>query len=314
LDDYFTHTSWGLMESDLIDFDALALAQGRADDHQIALPMLRNAPVLYLNQTWAEELGFTGNPQTFADFSAIACAAQAALLADTGNNGTGGWIISTDENAVLSWLSAYGFDDLSPADGTFRFDVPEAEEAMTDLWTLTSQGCAWLSRQPAPYDYFATRRAVLFSGTLRDVDTVQRALDLAGSSDEWVLLPYPGVQTSPALVQGSPEEQLAGWLFISWLMESKNQALLSISTHSLPVRESALPWMQVYFEKFPQWRMALEESHPGESLPLHPNWMSAGNLLEDAAWQLFQPYTRVEEIPLILQQLDAMIAEYENRE
>jgi hypothetical protein len=329
LDDYLAHPEWGAAQVDPAQFDALALAQGvTPGGARIALPLLRSAPVLYLNRTWAEELGFAvdgTDPAAFsaADFSAIACAAYQALLDDDepANNGTGGWVISLDENNMLSWLRAYGYTDLAPQDGLFRFNTPQSEAAFNALWSLNNQSCAWTSRQPTPYDYFATRRAVLFSGTLRDVDLVRRALEQAGNADQFVILPYPGPQGSPAqlwessgiaLLQGTAEEQLAGWVFITWLLESRQLALLSISTHSMPVHAGALPWMQVYFDDYPQWAALQDWPLPAESLPQHTNWMTAGNVLEDAAWQLFQSYTRAEDIPLILEQLDALIAAYES--
>ena len=46
-------------------------------------------------------------------------------------------------------------------------------------------------------------------------------------------------------------------------------------------------------------------------MPSVTGWGQARRVLEDATWQLYQPYTRQEDIPTILVQLDAMLKELE---
>lgn len=323
LDDYLQKPGLGFGVDDLADVDALALQQSTIAGELYSLPLLRNAPVLFYNHTWAQELGFDAPPATLAEFSEQACAAQAALLADADpeNDYTGGWIVNYDENTLLSWLAVFGVTDVYGTGEAPVFNTPAAEEAFAWLWQLNNSGCAWSSRQPTPYDYFATRRALLFSAALRDTVWVEGALNLNGSGDEWRMLPYPAIddaQTSAllwdssaaAVVRAEPEQQLAGWLFAAWLLEGKNQAVLAISTNSFPARESAWTWLDVYSRYHPQWAQAREWMVEQVSVPLASSWLTAGNLLEDAGWQLFQPYTTQDQIPFLLETLDNMIEEF----
>ncbi|HET59884.1 MAG TPA: extracellular solute-binding protein, partial [Chloroflexi bacterium] len=115
---YVRHAQWGWDEEMLSSLDAFALTQHQdADSSQLSMPLNWQANVLFYNQGWARELGFDQAPATFAAFQAQACAAKDALLADDtrANDGTGGYIASRDADALLSWLAAFGYDDLPDA-------------------------------------------------------------------------------------------------------------------------------------------------------------------------------------------------------
>ncbi len=317
---YLTHSEWGFDEESLAQFDEFALEQTQNEGMQTAMPLVRSASVLYYNKSWAQELGYDSVPTTLKALREQACTAQQSLLEDNDkeNDGTGGWIINLDDSVILSWLAAYGEREFSTADGEYIFQSTASEETFNALWQMNAENCAWTSRDPLPYEYFATRRALIYSGSVRDTYWQERAMIQSGSQDEWVLLPYPAESGAPILIwdvsaaviiESSPEEQLASWLFLQSLLSDKNQALLSISTNSLPVREDAWRWMEVTLRNHPEWAEVRGMNAEAVSVPLHPDWMIAGCLLEDAAWQLFQPFTTEEDIPLILQTLDDMILE-----
>ena len=320
VDAYLTHSEWGFDEESLAQFHAFAHGQTQNEGIQTAMPLVRSASVLYYNMSWAQELGYDSVPTTLKALREQACAAQQSLLEDDDkeNDGTGGWIINLDESVILSWLAAYGEQDFNAADGEAIFQTAAAEKAFNMLWQMNADDCAWTSRDPLPYEYFATRRALIYSGSVRDTYWQERAMAQSGSQDEWTLLPYPSESGAPILIwdasaaviiESSPEEQLASWLFLQSLLSDKNQALLSISTNSLPVREDAWRWMEVTLRNHPEWTEVRGMNAEAVSVPLYPDWMIAGCLLEDAAWQLFQPFTTGEEIPMILQTLDDMIME-----
>ena len=317
---YLNHSEWGFDEDSLAQFDAFALEQTQNEGVQTAMPLVRSTSVLYYNKSWAQELGYDSVPTTLKAFREQACAAQQSLLEDDDkeNDGTGGWIINLDESVMLSWLAAYGEQNFSTADGEYAFQSTASEEVFNALWQMNAENCAWTSRDPLPYEYFATRRALIYSGSVRDTYWQERAMIQSGSQDEWVLLPYPAESGAPILIwdasavviiESSPEEQLAGWLFLQSLLSDKNQALLSISPNSLPVREDAWRWMEVTLRNHPEWAEVRRMNAEAVSVPLHPDWLIAGCLLEDAAWQLFQPFTTEEDVPLILEMLDSMIEE-----
>lgn len=317
VDGYLQYPDWQWSADDL---DAFVLAQHQSQDgQQLSLPLNWYASVLFYNQTWAQELGLNRMPGDLTTFETQACAAKEALLMDDTieNDGTGGYIINREANTLLSWLAAFGYEGV-PDTAEYDFSTAEVEEAFTALWELSNAGCAWQSRVPTPYDYFAERNALFYAGSTRDIFWQERAMENAGSSDEWIVMPYPSTNgDSPLLVDGSgvaivattPEEQLASWFFLQTLLEARNQALMAIASSSMPVRDSAWEWMEVYANAHPQWASVWEWETPRISVPTRADWGIAGNVLEDAAWELYQPFTTVERIPSLLEQLDAMIIE-----
>lgn len=319
---YLRHAQWGWEAEMLGGYDAFVLAQHQdADGRQLSMPLSWQASVLFYNQGWARELGFNEAPATFEVFQAQACAAKDALLADDirENDGTGGYIASRDADALLSWLAAFGYDDLPVAPGdAYKFATREGEDAFSALRQMTDDGCTWVSRLPTPYDYFAERMALFYSGSTRDILLQEQAMAFAGNDDDWIVLPYPAVEgqspllvngSGAAIVAGSPQEQIAAWLYLNYLLEPRNQALLAIASGGYPVQESAAPWLEVYANQHQPWGLPFAWMNPRFSPPLFHNWLTAGNVLADAGWELYQSFTTVERVPAILEMLDSMIAE-----
>jgi len=319
---YLRHAQWGWDAEMLAGLDAFVLTQHQNPaGTQLSMPLSWQANVLFYNQGWARELGFEEAPATFADFQAQACAAQEALLADDDrdNDGTGGYIASRDADALLSWLAAFGYDDLPEAPGdAYQFATREGEASFTALRQMTDDGCAWVSRLPTPYDYFAERMALFYSGSTRDIFVQEQAMAFTGNEDDWIVLPYPAAEgDSPllvngngaAIVAGSPPEQMAAWLYLNYLLEARNQALFAIASGSYPVQQGAWTWLEVYANQHQPWGLPPAWMNPRFSPPLFHNWLVVGNVLADAGWELYQPFTTVERVPAILEMLDSMIAE-----
>ena len=316
--DYIKYPAWNW---DADEVDAFILAQHQdGNGNQISLPLNWYANVLFYNQTWAQELNQNRTPTDMGTFEMQACAAKDALLNydDRDNDGTGGYIINRDADALLGWLNIYGYDISTDPDEAYQFSTDEAEEAFTALWELSDAGCAWQSRVLNPYDYFAERKAIFYAGSTRDIFWQERAMQNTGNSDEWTVIPYPSANgaapllvdsTGAAIVAAAPEEQLASWLFLQTLTNSRNQALIAIAASSMPVRESAWEWLEIYAAAHPQWALVHEWENERISVPTRSDWLQASNVLEDAAWELYQPFTTQERIPTLLEQLDAMIAE-----
>ncbi len=101
---------------------------------RLGLPAYRIGYYLFYNRSWARDLGFEERPQTSQEFRAQACAAAKANLADdvTKNNGTGGWVFSTDSLAMLSWLKAFTGENLN-ANDAINFQAEGAQTAMEYL-------------------------------------------------------------------------------------------------------------------------------------------------------------------------------------
>ncbi len=323
LSGYISDPAVGLTAQDRADFLPAFWTLGLADGKQVGIPALGSMQVLFYNQTWAQAMGFSHPPATSAEFQQQAC--QAALVnrqdATIENDGTGGWLVSSDEMTMLGWLAAFGATVAPPGGSAYTFNTPAAAAAFTFLKGLVSQNCAWLGLNPLPYGYFASREALFYSGSLEDIPPQLAASTQAGSKDAWTVIPMPGNAGSPAVIMSgqtynilasSQARQLAAWLFIRWMDAPEQQAQLVRTAGDYPLRASEYSLLSDYFRDHPQWAAALPFSAYAHTPPALASWLQVSGVLEDASAQLFQPETTPDQIPAILAQMDSMAVELEH--
>lgn len=321
LNDYIHDPDWGLTKAETADIPLGFLKQDQVLNRQLGIPTQRVSQVIFYNQTWAEELGFKSSPASATDFEKLACAAAQANLkdADKENDGTGGWIVNTDAETMLAWMTVFGLQN--PGDfgrNGYVFNNQNFRDAFSFFKTLYDRGCAWSGRIPTPYDYFATRNALFYSGTLEDIIPQTTAMQHYNNSDQWIILPYPSVGQKPtiltsgysyAIIVGTPEQQLASWLLIKWLINPENQASLTRAGGAWPASVTAIENLGDFREKYPQWAQSLAWIPISQPAPGSVTWITVRNIFSDAAWQIFQTNTKPESVTEILKQLDATIQE-----
>jgi ABC-type glycerol-3-phosphate transport system substrate-binding protein len=320
LNDYVADAVWGLNPQERADFPRSFWDQGEVDGFRYGIPALQSPQVLFYNAAWGRALGFAHPPESVTEFEAQVCAAAAANRADAdrANDGTGGWIVNTDPLAQLAWLYSFGFDPLVEGE-TIRFNRAAARELFSFFRHLYDRNCIWDARLPEPYEYFATRRALLYSGTLYDLATQTSADRRFGNTDEWIILPYPPsgdgrpvVLTSGlayAVFAADAREQMAAWLFLRWMSLSRNQAMLAQISGGWPASVQAISELEAYRAENPAWDNSLLWIPLAQPAPVLPEWRLARSVLSDAAWQLFQANIKPEDIPDLLAVLDATVAD-----
>lgn len=318
LDGYQASPTWGLTGEELEDRIEAAWQLGQSDSSQYGIPAAMDAQFLFYNLTWGLELGFNAPPQTRADFLLQSCKANKANNEDglRENNGTGGWLIPPGSNGLLAWLVAAGYP--LPAGGPYTFDTPEARSVLDYLKNLEVKGCAWLGKADTPYEYFSKRYALMVSGSLSEVAAQRAALSQAGLADQWVLIPYPDQSgDKPTLVTGSSyfvipsdaSHQMAAWIFLHWMDEPTQQLRLLQVSGGWPTYSSAAEAYAAEFESDLAYSYVLNAMMTIRPVPHTADWSIARRLFEDAAWQLFQPETRSDQIPTLLAELDETIRE-----
>ena len=133
-----------------------------------------------------------------------------------------------------------------------------------------------------------------------------------------MVIGYPSPSAEPALdVYGfsyvlfdkTPREQLAGWLFIKWLLESENIARLVDATSTFPIRESALDHLGDLRERLPQWVTATGLLRSARHEPQDASWATIRWALSDASRQLFLYYFTSEQVDELLEFLDKTVLE-----
>jgi ABC-type glycerol-3-phosphate transport system substrate-binding protein len=197
----------------------------------------------------------------------------------------------------------------------------QAQEGLSALQQLVADNCAWLGKETEPYLYFATRKALFYSGSTADLFEQAKAMSQAGSEDEWTVIPYPDSADHPLVLESGPSyfiftgdanKELAAWLFIRWLIQPEQQIKLDQASWSIPVSQALRSDPARVGITSPQWETAVQLSAVAEEGPSSSTWYLARNVLSDAFRQVFQPETKEEDLPLLLQQLDSTIQDVAN--
>lgn len=328
---YVQDPVWGLTEQAQQAFLPVFWQHEVLDGRRLAVPAQRSGQMLYYNQSWARELGFENPPQTALEFERQACAAARANNADANseNDGTGGWIISTDYSATLGWIFAFGGEIYRESSAAYRFDTPAVQEAFTFLRELYDRGCAWLPEyQPSEAD-FAQRLGLFAAGSVTGIPFQQEAFEQAGSDDDWTVIPFPGSADEPAItvygtsyvvLPSTPQKQLAAWLFIKWLLTPENQVQIVQTSGSFPLTTGAFlsqvkgsESMLNYEQAHPVWSQALGLLEFARPEPPLASWELVRWSVFDAATQLYRSYFSVDQVPQLTQLLDDTAAELNRR-
>ncbi|KAF0111679.1 MAG: hypothetical protein FD147_690 [Chloroflexi bacterium] len=324
LNPYVLSSKYGLNEAERNDFLPAFWDEDVVDGKRYGIPAQRTAAVIFYNVTWASETSFSENPETTTDFRKQVCAANASMKTDNdrSNDALGGWIVNTQAITMMSWFNS--FDAIPTAKSVEKFESEKYAQAFEYLYHLQKDSCAWQSRIPQPYDYFANRQTLAYSGVMQDIMKQSAAFERSDNKDKWVILAYPSIGEygdqriisegpSYTIVKSDSEQQLAAWLFIRWMASPAHQARLLQTSGTLPLGSKVLSLLSDFRSTYPQWN---------EVIPLLPvikpaapqaNMETVKMVLEDAGWQLFRTEFKADQIPALLTQLDETINELTGR-
>ncbi len=322
---YVSDPAWGMNPDEQSDFYPNVWDQGLVNGKRYSIPGYRLTQLLYYNETWAKELGYPNPPNTPDDFSQQACAGAQSNLNDeiASNNGTGGWMISTEATTMLGWIYAFGGQILrTPNTGkiesVYQFHSPATEQAFVFLREMFDSGCAFQNQNQDIGAALSQRIALFASGSVAEIPKINEAFLENGSEDDWKVLAFPSPDKEPALgifgpdyyiLESSPEQQLGAWIFIRWLTQPENSAQLIKTTGALPVRKSTLEKLHGYQVQHSQWADAAGLLEYGIGEPAYASWGAVRRAIGDATTQLYRPYFSVELVPGLLDYLDLFAAE-----
>lgn len=322
LNAYVYSANYGFTEEQVNDFREVFWNENLIEGMLYGIPAQETASVLFYNATLAEELGYTQVPLTTTAFRLQNCAANAAFRKDNdrSNDGVGGWIISDNASVLFNWMKS--FDTLNLSQPLEEFSSTGVESPFTYLYNLQKEACAWDSRLPEPYDYFATRQALTYSGTLQDILPQYEAFTRSGMADDWHVILYPSRDNPTLITEGlsfgvfesNDEKQLAAWLFIRWMSKPENQARLLKITGTFPLGTEVMSQMTDFKESYPQWNEAVSLLPFASTLPAQGNSGIIRMVLSDAGNYLFRSEFTLEQIPVLIDDLDATIKELAERQ
>jgi ABC-type glycerol-3-phosphate transport system substrate-binding protein len=288
--------------------------QDHVDGKRLGIPAQRTARFLLWNETWAGEIGFSSAPDAPDDFKQQACRAQQAMLKDAvpQNDFMGGWYVDTEPMTAYAWLLAFEGGVLDGS--SYRFLTPNNIEALKFLRELSESLCAWQAVDIDPFKAFANREAMFVTASLEDLPDVARAFATANSTDDWKVISFPGANEDALVVYGSsyvilkstPQEQLAAWLFIKWMLENEQDARMVEATHLFPIRTSSVDLLGDYELTHPQWAQAIQLLPQGEIQPQLASWRQVKTVIGDGFTHMYRVNVPSGQVPAILAQMESI--------
>jgi multiple sugar transport system substrate-binding protein/sn-glycerol 3-phosphate transport system substrate-binding protein len=320
LDEYLYDPVYGLTEEEVADFfDAAYMGPVMDDGTRVGFPLSLSGNVMYCNDTWAKELGFGSAPTTAAEFKEQVCAASAANNADDNpdNDSTGGLVMYVGASNVASWIYAFG-DDMMADDGSgYEFNTPEIQAVAAFLKDLWDEGCAF-ETESYPNPEFATRKALFTMSSTVGIPYQLSAFEAeeAFADDEWVFVPFIGAEGGEAvnafsqsigLVNITPEQNMAAWLFLKYMSNPETQATWILGSAYYPTRQSVPPMLTDYAAANPQWDTGLLLLKVGQAEPARSSWATVRREVQNTFSAILQ--SDPDQIVHLLEELDAIAAE-----
>lgn len=309
LTEYVKDPQYGFTNDDTRDFPSAFWNQDSFGGKRLGVPAERSARFLLYDVSWALQLGFDAAPANADDFRQQACRAHQSMLTDDdkSNDGQGGWLVDTNSMTALSWLMAFGGGVLEGND--YRFLTPKNIAAFTFVKQLYDDGCAWTAGPDADLPTaFANRKALFATASLEDLSDYTRAMGVAANADQWTVLSFPGdVQTglvvygsSYIVLKSTPEQQLASWLFVRWMLSPENQKKWVEVTGLFPLRNSEMDLLGDYKNSHPQWAAAVDLLPQAQIQPQLASWRKVRVMLGDGFDAMFRVNTPAGEVAKIL--------------
>lgn len=292
--------TYGLSDEEMADFYQSFLevsVNPLFDNQRLGFPPNRSMEVLYYNQTWLEELGFSGPPTTPEQFKEMACAAAAEK-----GDGTGGYILRDDASAMAAWTMAFGGDVLTE-DGTgYVYNGQATIDAMTFLKEMHDEGCAFLFTEGFPNPQFAARNAIFTQGSSSGIPFYQGDVNTAATErgtdpDVWGVAAIPHTTDEPVqnvyggdvmITKTTPEQEVAAWLFVKWFTSPEIQARWSEISGYFPTRASATEFLSDYLAERPQYAQAVELLPYGAYEPQFVSYQAVRDQAEQAFNEIMQ--------------------------
>ncbi|HET90648.1 MAG TPA: extracellular solute-binding protein [Chloroflexi bacterium] len=268
LDPYVESEMWGYSQQELDDFFPIALGADILPQFEARYgwPPYKSMEVMYYNEDWLGELGYTEPPNTWDEFAEMACAAaQQPFSGATGEGSSYGYVYSIDASRFATFVFSRGGNIINENGTGYAFNNDPGLEALLFLKDLVDQGCA--AEQTERYgdqSDFGAGRSLFTISSISGLPYYKTAVD-EGAGFNWSVNPPPHTTSEPrmniygasqSIFVSTPEEQLAAWLFIKWMSEPEQQATWASGTGYFPTRDSAAEMLSAYFEEHPTYRKA----------------------------------------------------------
>jgi ABC-type glycerol-3-phosphate transport system substrate-binding protein len=298
------------------------------DSVRPGLPFTQTIQVIYYNQSWAEELGFSSPPGDEKDLQEQACSAAAdRQISERSDIRATGILLSPEAANITSQIHAYDGSFINAEENEYLFSSPEVLQVAEDWRDLILEGCGMaVNGYPDPmagelaFEQFNRRETLMLVGSSQMMGHIKTAANQTGRADVWEMLPFLGPEggkavsseiQSAVIFHTTPAEELASWLFLKFLASPDVQADWVQYSKYYPTRKSSLSYLRDFRADNPHWSQGLNLLKYGIALPLDPSWntvkLSVGDAFEEI---LIDGTLSIEDQLAALDQLAAELREY----
>lgn len=284
LDEFYNDPEYGMTEDDLAVLDQGILDEFRPafapfNGQMVGMPVGVSSVVMSVNMDMMAELGFDGAPETLEQFRDVACAANELTTADGGD--VQGFPIRISSGDMYSFVVSNGGDWFDYENNRYDATGEKSIEVLQFFQDLYNDGCGYVPEgsydNTADFAYGLNPMAV---GSSVGVPFINNDIAESGSGIEaWVNTTTPWAEGSRAMqvssrgvaiIQGTPEQDLAAWRFIKfWATDPEAQIAWIESAQYLPYNSAT--------------RAALSD----DFLSANPQFSSVNSIMNDPDVNLF---------------------------
>lgn len=240
---YIENATVGWSQDELNDIVEVFRQANNWDGHYYGMPFNKSTRILFYNTDYFKDKN-VNVPSTWDE---LRDAAKALTFDNNGKKVIGMGFENSVGTEFSMWVRQAGGQFIDEQTGTVEFNSPEGKKALTFLQGMFEQGIARLAGEDGYMSNpFGRGDVAMYIGSSAGIPFVAKAAEgnihwsaTVLPKDKKSATPFAG--TSVTVYQSAtPEQRLAAWEFIKFLINTDNTAFWAKETGYLPVRYSAL--------------------------------------------------------------------------
>ena len=254
---YMNSSKWGFSEAELGDYFAAFLDQDNIDGVQTAFLPNRSMEMLYYNEDWLRELGYSEPPRNWQQFDEMCRRAAAKPFSgavDASRNL--GYLLGRDASRWAAMIFSRGGDVINTSCTAYTFNTAEARASLEMVRSLVESGAVAIeTARDESHAAFGKGQVLFATHSSSHVPHFTRAVE-DGAGFAWNVAPVPYEGDHPvqnvygaslAVCKSTAEQQLAAWLFIKWFTQPEQQDHWVTESNYFPVRRSIAHRLASYY-------------------------------------------------------------------
>jgi len=253
---------YGISDADAKDYFQAFLDSDKNPQYKgeiLGFPTQRSMEVMYVNIDAMKKMGYDGAPKDWKTFEEAACKFAQQ------NPGKYGWDVGHDASRFAARIFSRGGRILAPDGQAYVFNSQAGIDDLTMVERMLTNKCAVeipTSESFGNQNRFGNGDLLFTMGSSSGLPFFQQAVDKGGKF-KWDIALLPGADqpnagmdlygASVSVYKTTPEKELAAWLVIKFLGETKQTTRWALSTGYLPVRQSAKPDVIAGFKADKTW-------------------------------------------------------------